>query len=60
MHALAMVRLIRQLHFTVLDASQVWFVDDANAVGPTVRMVVHAIWFLQALPLDIFQLFPNY
>ena len=34
MYALAMVPLIRKLHSTVPDASQVWFADDATAVGP--------------------------
>ena len=33
MYALATVPLIRQLHSTVPDASQVWFADDATAVG---------------------------
>ena len=33
MYALAVVPLIRQLHSTVPDASQVWFADDAIAVA---------------------------
>ena len=50
---LAMVSLIRKLHSTVPDASQVWFADDATAVGPDCSNG-GIIWFLQALPLDIF------
>ena len=33
MHALAVVPLIRQLCSSVPDASQVWFADDATAIG---------------------------
>ena len=33
MYALAVVPLIRHLHSTVPAASQVWFADDATAVG---------------------------
>ena len=34
LYALAMVPLIRKLHSTVPSASQVWFADDATAIGP--------------------------
>ena len=33
MYALAVVPLIRQLRTVVPDAKQVWFADDATAVG---------------------------
>ena len=33
MYALAMMPLIRQLHSSAPDASQVWFADDATAFG---------------------------
>ena len=39
MYALAMVPLIRKLHSTVPDASQVWFVNDATAVGPVSKLL---------------------
>ena len=39
MYALAMVPLIRKLHSTVPDASQVWFADDATAVGPVSKLL---------------------
>ena len=35
MYAVAMVPLIRHLHSTIPAASQVWFADDATAVGST-------------------------
>ena len=47
MYALAMVPLIRKLHSTVPDASQVWFADDATAVGPVSKLLNGGIiWFL--------------
>ena len=39
MYALATVPLIRKLHSTVPDASQVWFADDATAVGPVSKLL---------------------
>jgi len=33
MYALAVVPLVRRLHNEVPDISQVWFADDASAVG---------------------------
>ena len=39
MYALAVVPLIRKLHSTVPDASQVWFADDATAVGPVSKLL---------------------
>ena len=39
MYALAMVPLIRKLHSTVPDASQVWFADDTTAVGPVSKLL---------------------
>ena len=33
MYSLAMVPLIRKLHSSVPDASQVWFADDATVFG---------------------------
>ena len=38
MHALAMVPLIKKLNSTVSGASQVWFADDATAIGPVSKL----------------------
>ena len=39
MYALAMVPLIRKLQSIVPSASQVWFADDATAVGPVSKLL---------------------
>ena len=58
MYALAMVPLIRRkLHSTVPSTSQVWFADDATAVGPVSKLLDWWHHLVSAGPA--FRYFPN-
>ena len=49
--------MIRQLHSTVPDASQVWFADNATAVGTTSELLDW--WHHLASAGPAFGYFPN-
>ena len=57
MYVLAVVPLIRQLRFAVPDASQVWFADDATAVGTASALLEWWHHLVSAGPA--FGYFPN-
>ena len=54
MYALAVVPLIRKLHPSVLNSSQVWFADDATPVSKLLECWQHLVFAGPA-----FRYFPN-